>query len=350
MKFFKENPIFSTLLVVLLLAFAAGAWFDYSAYEKSRKEDRQESGAETDLRRTLALSPAPTQDNLEAAKANLAALQESLRQQIETTKGSNPDLLVGEVPGNGTELLFRLRGYRDQLEREAKQQIPINVNEQSVADGNVVNPGVKLPDNFAFGFSRYLHSEVPPRAEDIAEVFLQKQILEYTIEQLLATRPIEIKAVQRETLEVASARTASGRSRASASSEEASKLPTDEFRKGASSVAIKDAVNTIGFRLVFTGYTENLRQFMKTLEQFELPLVVRSVSVAPLESSVRADTRRPGSSRGASGLDALFGTVATIDPTNVAQTRRAQEPVVAENVSEFTVVIEYITVTLKNAN
>lgn len=348
MKFFKENPIFSILIIVLLLAFAGGAWLDYTAYEKSQKHDRQESGAERDLRNTLALNPAPTQENLTAAKDNIAALKESLRQQVETTKGTNPGLIDTNAPSNGTELLFQLRGYREQLVRDAAKQIPINVNEQSVEEGNVANPGVKIPDNFAFGFSRYLHNEVPPRDADVAKVYQQKEILEYLIDQLLDTRPIEIRGIQRETLEAAGADAAPQAPRGRAAAAERQQLPTDEFRIGGNSVAVKDAVATTGFRLVFTGYTENLRQFMKALEQFELPLVVRSVAVKPLESAVRTEAR--GTSRGGNTLDSVFGTVAAIDPTNAAQTRQAQEPVVAENISEFTVVIEYITVTLKNAN
>lgn len=351
MKFFKENPIFSILIVVLLLVFAGGAWFSYSAYEKSLAHDRKESAAESDLRRTLALNPAPSQANLEAAKANIEALKQSLRQQVETTKGTNPDIIDNDVPASGTELLFQLRGYREQLTRDATQQIPINVNEKSVEEGNVVNPGVKLPTDFAFGFSRYLHHGVPPTSDDVAKVYLQKQILEYVVKQLLETRPIEIRSVQRETLQAetdATAAAPAARRSDRQANQQANQLPTDEFRIGTSSLAIKDMVATTGFRVVFTGYTENLRQFMKALEQFELPLVVRSVAVKPLESGVRTEAR--GSGRNSNSLDALFGTVAEIDPTNAAQTKQAQEPVVAENISEFTVVIEYITVTLKNAN
>lgn len=348
MKFLKENPIFSILLIVLLLAFAAGAWLDYSAYEKSEKHEKQETAAEADLRRSLALSPAPTKANKEAAEANVAALKESLRQQIQTTKGTKPELINSNVPSDGTELLFQLRGYREQLEREARQQIPINVNEKSVEEGNVSNPGVKLPDNFAFGFSRYLHRGVPPRADEVAQVYLQKQVLEYIVGNLLDTRPIEIKAVQRETKEAAAAPAGSGRpGRPAGGSQQQG--PSDEFHVGASSIAVKDAVSALGFKVVFTGYTENLRLFMKAIEEFELPLVVRSVAVKPLESSVR--TQQTGTAnRGTSNLSDLFGTAETIDLSNQAQIRRAQEPVVAENISEFTVVIEYITVTLKNAN
>lgn len=343
MKFFKENPIFSILVIVLLLAFAGGAWFAYGAYEKSQKHEKQGGSAEADLRRALALSPAPTQANKEAAQRNVTALKESLRQQIETTKGTNPDLIDNDIPENGTELLFQLRGYREELTRDAANQIPINLNEKSVAEGNVQNPGVKLPDNFAFGFSRYLHHGIPPGKDNVAKVYLQKQILEYVVEQLMDTRPIEIKNVQRETLSEAS------RGSAAASSSQAQQMPSDEFRLGTSTIAAKDAVSTMGFRVVFTGYTENLRQFMKQLEAFELPLVVRNVSVKPLESSVRTDARG-ASGGGNNSFESLFGIVPAIDPLNTAQTSRAQEPVVAENISEFTVVIEYITVTLKNAN
>lgn len=354
MKFFKENPIFCIVLIVLLLAFAGGVYMDYTAYGKSETHENEEENAQRKLKNALNLKPAPTEANLELAKANVAALKEALRQQIETTKGTNPELINDSVPADGTELLFQLRGYRDELMRDAARTIPINVNENSVADGNIPNPGVKIPNDFAFGFSRYLNTGTPPPAAAVKGIYLQKQILDYILDELLDTRPIEIKAVQREYVGTP---TAAHRNAAAVASQQAGQSGsgnqqssiTDEFKVGKETAAVKDVINTMGFRIVFTGYTENLRQFMKSLEDFELPLVVRSVEVKPLESSVRGGANSGTGSRNnrntGGGLDAIFGS--TAPAANTAQVQKVQEPVVAENISEYTVVIEYITVVLK---
>lgn len=346
MKFFKENPIFCIVLIVLLLAIAGGGYLSYSVFEKSRHHATSEGSAEAGLKRALALKPSPTQANLDAAKANLESLKEALRHQVETTKGTDPALISEDAPTQGNQLLFQLDAYREELTREAARTIPINVNEKSVAEGNIRNPGVKLPERFTFGFSRYLNSGKPPSNAEVPYLFLQKEILNYILSELLETRPIEIRSVQRESVAAAAAAPRVTARRGAQAGQDNAPAIADEFAKVKETAYVKDVVDTIGFRVVFTGYTENLRLFMKTLEEFQLPLVVRSVAVKPLEASVRT----PGQSQrrgGATSLDSIFGIASGTEAPSAAQAKSAQEPVVAENISEFTVVIEYITVTLK---
>lgn len=355
MKLFKQNPVFATLAVVFALLFIAGAAMIVVFAGQAGDAQKKAQRAETALRGALSLSPAPTAENIEAAEANIASLREALDRQIATTKGSKPEALQGTPSASGTEMLFQLKGYKGEFLREAERTVPLNVGEKELEimrSNGVELPQVRVPANFAFGFSRYLDSGEPPADDQIPVVYQQKEILTYLLRKLLNTRPISIQQVQREpvgVLAAVSAETEPGRGGRGSQSAKGPKLMDDEFKVGAASARVEGAVETLPFKIVFTGYTENLRSFLKQVEAFDLPLVVRSVEVQPIANSLAiAQNETPAPDDEANNLFAIFGggTSESVEEEAAPKAQPDRVQIVAENESRFSVVLEYIQVTV----
>lgn len=333
MNFFKKYPAFCTTLIVLLLLFITGVVFIIMSASRSGASMGKLKRAENNLRAALSLSPAPTQANLEASEANIAQLKEVFNAQIEATQGRSPEIFSQKPPLSGTDMYYDLLAYKNELDRVASAVTPYNDSQS----------GVTVPQGFNWGFSRYLaagEGEPPPQSA-IPTVFRQKQVLNYLLRKLLATGPQSIVSVKREPVVLDKP----GELKKGAKKDKEDALKDDEFWVGVESVAVKDAVETLGFQIGFTGYTPNLRQFLKDISSFELPLVVRGVEVKPFGD----DGNMTQSSTNASGQDDLFaifgGSTAETGEDQVTAIEDNQEPVVEQNISEFTIVVEFIEVT-----
>ncbi len=109
------------------------------------------------------------------------------------------------------------------------------------------------------------------------------------------------------------------------------------------SARVPGAIDTLAFSITFRGYTDALREFLNRLAQFELPIVVRSVEVERPSGSetVVAPPRR----NEPEDIFARFG-----GEESEAQPDRNEGqgpvPVIEENISEFTVLLEFIEVVL----
>ncbi|WP_345786094.1 hypothetical protein [Rubellicoccus peritrichatus] len=312
---------------MLLLLFVAGVVFIFLAAGKSEASTKKLSTAERNLKSALALSPAPTDANLAASVENIEALKSTLSQQIAATEGRNPAILESRPPLSSTDMYYDLLAYKNELDKDAKLITPFNAAE----------PGVAIPEDFNWGFSRFLASGEgePPPEENISDVFTQKIILNYLLRKLLATGPQSMVSVKREPVVIerpAGAVDARGSSEA---------LEADEFWIGSETASIKGAVETMAFEIGFTGYTQNLRAFLKDIASFELPLVVRSVEVKPVDDSTKV-----ASNNDTDSIFAIFGDIGGDQDTEeqTAAIEENQEPVVDQNISQFSVVVEYIEV------
>ncbi len=336
MAFLKKYPLFFSIMVVLLLVFLGGWYLVFVESGKAKKAAATVDASVRSLNSALALSPAPLQENLEKSAQNLEELRAALRVQLASTEGTNPAILSGQAPRDESTMLFQLQAYRNQLTQQAQRIIPVTRDLE-----NNPQPGIGLPADFAWGFSRFIDQGRPPAERYIPQIFKQKEILNYIVEQLLETRPASIVAVQRETVVPRESDTEGTRRQQTGGGK-------DEFSIGSETARVRGAVNTMAFRIVFTGYTVNLRNFLTNIEEFELPLVVRSVEVRPLQSGGAATTTtRPArtTTRPANPFEALMGGGSAADtPAATAAEAAGQEPVVSENESEFTVVIEYLDI------
>ena len=101
------------------------------------------------------------------------------------------------------------------------------------------------------------------------------------------------------------------------------------------------AIDTLAFGLTFTGYTDSLRGLLNDLAKFDLPIVVRSIEVERPSGS-RTTTKVPANNN----LDAFFGVFDGGSNPEEGAPEEAQKPVISENISTFTVVLEFIEIVL----
>lgn len=335
MAFLKKYPLFISLMVIFLLVFAAGWYLVFVEAGKTKQAEAKVEASIRSLNSALSLSPAPTQQNLEKSEQNLEELKAALKAQLDATAGINPGILSGQPPKDESTMLFQLQAYRNQLTQQAESIVPVTQDREANP-----RPGVSLPANFAWGFSRFIDQGRPPPERYIPQIFKQMEILRYIMEQLLETRPASIVAVQREAI-VPTEKEAEG---TASRRQQTSTARSDEFTIGSETARVPGAVDTMAFRVVFTGYTVNLRKFLMNIEKFELPLVVRSVEVRPLQQqAAKSGATSSRSNRPANPFEALMGGSGST-PASTAAEAAGQEPIVSENESEFTVVIEYLDV------
>lgn len=329
---------------MLLLLTIAGVVVIVMAAGKTAESEKKLAAAERDLKAALTLAPAPTETNLEASEANIQELKAALAKQIASTQGRNATLMSQRPPLSGTDMFYDLVAYKNELDRDARNITPVNATA----------PGIKLPANFDWGFSRFLQAGAgqPPPEQYIPQIFRQKLVINYLIRKLMATGPQSIVSIQREPIVVPRSAAAQPRAGGGGAAGGQQQLRSDEFfPTSAETVAIPGAIETMAFRITFTGYTQNLRTFLKDIASFELPLVVRSVDVKP------ADAAKPASGSAAAtpartpaSIFDIFGR--TDEPADTADTDTGvelnQEPVVEQNISQFSILVEYIDVTIKS--
>lgn len=330
MGFFKQNPLFSGLVALFLLLFIAGVVFIFMASGSASDAKKAFARAESSYRSALALNPAATPANLQASEENVEKLAKALEAQVATTKGSAPFIISQTPPTTEAAMLFQLEAFKEQFTKDAAMVVPFGKSDDE--------PGIGLPEDFNFGFSRFLEEGDPPPTEFIPIVFEQKEILAYLLRKLYDSKPNSIESVQREMKEeVIPAETQPGTASAN-NRPSRDRLKKDEFEVGKISAQVPGAIETLGFRIVFTGYTQSLRLFLKQLEEFELPLVVRSVEVEPFQEQVTLADKKDD----ADNPFAIFG-VETEEPTQ-EELEAATEPLIEDILSQFTVVVEHIQV------
>lgn len=318
MGFLKKNLTFSIVVAVCLLAFGAGAYLAFAQSNKIDEAKQKIATAESRLDRLRFADPAPTEANVEAARENVAELKavlKSIREDLQRGSRLTPS-------SDGVAVMAGIQQFISEFQRKAAAQ----------TDANGAPDPIALPEDFAFGFEQYIKEATPlddPKLS--ATLDKQRQILGYLLNKLFAADPASIVSVKREVLERKSAGATGGGS----SGEKGFQVSP------AVSARVPGAIDTLGFSLTFTGYTDTLRHFLNNLAKFDLPIVVRSVEV-----------KRPSGSRttaartNANNLDAIFGVFGGAGNATEAEAKEAQKPVIAENISTFTVVLEFIEIVL----
>lgn len=311
MSFIKKNLIFFIVVLICGGAFAAGAYLAFAQSGNVKKSERSLSSAEAQLTSLRSKTPALTEENVEAAEQNVAELKAALA-DIRENLQQGAALKISE---DGVSVIAGIQQYISRFQRR--------VDKRSDESGEL--PPIKTPNNFAFGFDQYLNdAPIPDDSGIVATLDQQRQILSYLLTRLIAANPESIDKVQREILE---------------DTQNSNSSKTFAINK-AISARVPGAVDTMAFSLTFSGYTYALRDFLNSLAQFELPIVVRDIKVVRPSGSetVMAPTR---------------GSEATIfdlfrDGGNQATTATEEWPkaVIEDNISQFTIILEFIEVVL----
>jgi hypothetical protein len=313
MGFIKKNLTFTIIVVVCILSFAVGAYLALAESGKIDQAKQNISSAESQLNNMRFADPAPTQENLEASARNVAELEAKLREIRE-------DLEQGARMSSSTDgigVMASIQQFISEYQREAT----------ALTDKGGEPLEIIVPDDFAFGFEQYIDEARMLEDEDLIPVLdKQRQILSYLLDKLYGAKPESILSVEREVLELKAEGTGSTKSFAI---------------NPAITARVPGAIDTLAFGLTFTGYTDSLRGLLNDLAKFDLPIVVRSIEVErPSGSSTTAKV--PDNNN----LDAFFGVFDGGSNSEVAAPEEAQKPVISENISTFTVVLEFIEIVL----
>jgi hypothetical protein len=327
MDFFKKHPFFCALLSVSILIFAFGIYLFLGARAADDRAARKLQAIQQNLQSVARGEIAPTVENLEQAEFNVIALRNDL-ERIRERLESGVYLQPTEDP---VQLITRIQRFISQM-RRATEAVSI-----------------KIPENFGFGFDRYVEQSTPPEQAVVARVDKQRLILEYLLGELIASEPRGIIRVQRETIEsaqtaattaTATARPTSGSATRAASARTTSAAGDSFNIDPAISARVPDAIDTLAFRITFTGFTQSLQTYINRLALFEYPIVVRSIEVA--RPAPAQNTRAPRTQT----IDDIFSGFGG----GTAQTPQAEEPrqrpVIEDNESEFTLVLEFIELIL----
>ena len=306
MHWFKRNPIFSTILILLGLVLAAEVVVLILERNKVEEVRRSYENKVQEYERLRHHSPSLTRENLDLVRQDLRNVEENLT-SVRATLGAEADVseLFADVPGDSTEAFFDLRAFEDRYRELARTVVR--------EDGE----GVRIRDNESFGFSRY-RSQGPP-SQLIEEVYKQRQIAGYLLETLFAARPVELVRLRREDVAARHGVSAPG----GGEGEELFTIPETM------SARIPGFVETYPFQVTFTGHTWVLRDFLNRLAGFELPILVRGVEVAPagaVADGARRQRRTPGASEAETPASEENGAV----------------PIVSPQLNRFVVTLEYI--------
>jgi hypothetical protein len=316
----KKNPVFAVVTLVCLLLFLAGAFLTFMAAGAVAKSDKKLQSAERSLNAAHLGDPAPSAENVEASAQNLAEL-------IGQLKNIRADLERGtklELSSDGVVVMASIQ----QFISEAGAKLEAHQEEDS-ASGEMEAAPIRTAEDFAFGFDAYADAATIPADPRVVPLLdKQRQILSALMDKLIASHPESIEKIEREALEAVGP---------------AQKIPgTFEIDPGVSA-RVPDAIETLAFRVSFQGYTESLRLFLNELAAFDLPIVVRSVEVARPAGNDTVDT---GQTQKKDKLESIFGAFGMEDAADEEAPAEAQKPVIVDNLSTFTLLLEFIEVVL----
>jgi len=304
MNLLKQNPLFGALLLFLAATLTLEGWLWSRYYRESHRAFAALAETKRERDRLAAQSPALSEANEQAIVQDLANTRKTLA-TLHSALAGREGGAIELPPARSIDLFFDVAAFVEKSRAlAARAQVATKPDER-------------------FGFATHAHEG--PGAELVSAVLQQRIVGQYLVEALLEARPRSLLSVQRERPLTAAQR--AGRyqpTQAGAGppiAPVASGGQAEDFFEfnPAFSVRVPGQVDSEAFRLEFTGQTPALRTFLNTLAAFQLPVIVRSVEVEPLVAEEPVDT-----------------------PVSASSESGAPVPLVAQNVSRFAVVVEYV--------
>lgn len=316
----KKNPIFAAVMLVCLLVFLAGAALTFMAAGTVSKSDKKLQRAEQNLTAAHRGDPAPSEENVEASARNLTEL-------IDQLKGIRVDLERGaslKLSSDGVEVMASIQQFISEAGSKLENHRDINS-----ATGELEPAPITAGEGFAFGFDAYADAAtIPEDSKVIPLLDKQRLILTALLNKLLLAHPQSIELMEREALEAKNA---------------TDKISGTFVIEPTVTARVPGAIDTLAFRVAFKGYTESLRLFLNELAKFDLPVVVSSVEV---ERPAGSDTVDVKSAEKNDSLESIFGVFGMETDAQEEEPKEAQKPVIVDNLSTFTLVLEFIEVVL----
>ncbi len=340
---YRKNPVFASLMTLCALLVLGEMALIYERWSASRATAKKLVERQAELVGMRDVTPPPTREVAKEIEADWARAQQALAAMQGELKGRGPAaerLRSVKVPAARTDAYFDLATFVEKMRELAKKQ-DVEIR----------------PEAARFGFNAYANEG--PDAGLIEPVFRQRSIAQYLIEALLEARPRALLMVKREPpltkkereerVAALAAALASGQPAdpAVAGVEVAVPEGPDYFQiDPRGSARVPGYVDATAFRLVFTGQTAALRQFLNRLAGFELPVLVREVEVEPAtaeESAAVANDETPADTPAAAPSVVLTVKAPAKPPAKKAPPRApVSTPIVTQPLSKFTVTVEYI--------
>lgn len=326
MASFKSHPFFYTSLLLIGTITAGEAWLVFSQRSQAAKLSADIAQKQEALQAFSRQQPFPSKENValvETDRQEAEKTRDEIRKLLRATSDTATRLASAAVPASSTDAYFDIANYVERT-REVAQKA-----------------GVGLPVENRLGFS--LYASTGPEKDLIPLVFQQRQFAEYLMEVLINAHPREILSLQRERPLTAAQKqqaadaSASGQSFSGGNAAEGGDYFVIDPR---TSARVPGFVETTPFRLSFVGITGSLRSVLNELAKFDLPVVVRSVEVEPLnkqESGSRSFAAAPAP---ANNPFSLFGGGESSGATPVVETVK---PLVEQTDSRFVVTVEFIS-------
>jgi hypothetical protein len=345
----KNRRFFTFALCVFAVVALGELYLTYDRWMASRAAAKTLVERTAELQGMTALNPPPKRDVAAAIEADLAKAQAALAAMQAELKGRGPAaerIRAAKLPANRTDAFFDLATFVEKTRELARK-----------------HEVVLRPEAARLGFSAYANEG--PAADHIEPVFRQRQIAQYLLEALIEAKPRAIFAVRREaTLGKAEreARAAAQAAIAAGGPPDPAAAPAEPAAEGAGgpdyftidprvTARVPGFIDTVPFRLVFTGQTAALRVFLNRLAAFELPVLVREVEVeaASAEESVAeepapAGEAAPGEAPAASVVLSAAPAPRPAPKASAAKAARpsAVAPIVTKPLSKYTVTVEFV--------
>lgn len=341
MKFAKENPIFTVIVVLCGAGVIAGGVLSFLSLGAVSDAEKKMKSAESQLRSQLSAEPSPTEENLQAVQANLRLLESQLdRYTKELSKGVGTASRYQEDVSVFPLYIDRFRKEYISEAKKISERIPGGSQNEEPEDRFSL---FVAEDNF-FGFERFRESPPPP--EFVDRVYLQTLVVQYMLDKLYATieegDDVDVISILREPV-------VSIPPELTATNTRGNKMPVKDGMFIVSDVVTAEtpgAIETMAFKLNFNGRTNNLRGFLKAIASEEKwPLVVRSVEVEPAEEIETGSVANANAA--ADDIFALFGGGGNDNrpaPTMSDEDFAKELTIVDNTVSKFTITLEYIEI------
>ena len=277
MSWLRKYPVFAPLLLALVFLVLGEIGWLGERWQAARGARKRLDQARRELRATAAVAPAPTPENVAAIAAELVHTREALAARR----------VLLNLPAAGANE----GGNQPAPERRPDAYFDIAAFVEAMR-ARAARAGIALKPDERFGFSTYANEA--PESGRLGVVLRERRVVQYLLEALIDARPRELLSVQREQPVEFTGRPVAANPAGMRLGKSAGPGMTDYFEiDPAVSMRVPDEVETTAFRVTFVGHTAVLRTLLNKLAEFELPVVVRAVEVAPLASSPDA-SNRPG--------------------------------------------------------
>jgi len=353
MQNFKKNLGFNLALIAmaaLFIGLSVFAFFCYRANAESARGLKAARNAQDALLSGHAFAPGAAKVSLN--DKNVAAAAEDVKEMeihvasLRAAIAGNPEMAIkGKASANSAEMSALLRESVDGWRKLAADQ------------------GIKLLPNepTAFGFHRYIHNQGTSPKREFQKVDQQRQIIDFLIRQLVESRPagspLLIESVDREPIEtfVLVPEGKPGAGTYVPSDDAAVRNEIDEFAP-VRTYDHRNLVDSLSFRVRFSGYTPTLRTFVNKIRNSGRPLAITTIDVSlatkEVEKILGSSAANSAAGAPAAAAPALqggfFPAEEAAPPTNGSKPAASLEDkrvlVVPRKVSAFVVQVDYLSI------